>query len=194
MSSYRRLFRPGGSYFFTLVTQDRAAFLTTELAQPLLHEALARVLRERPFELLAIVLLVDHLHMIWRLPADDDDYSTRIAAFKAIFTRSWLASGGQEQHRTASKVRHRNRGVWQRRFWEHTCRDADDLKTHLDYIHWNPVKHRAAPCPHAWEWSSFARWVKLGEYSQDWSCGCNGRTCPPLDFSMLNERAIEYME
>ena len=194
MSSYRRLFRPGGTYFFTLVTQNRARFLTTELARPLLHAALARVLRERAFELVAIVLLPDHLHMIWRLPPDDDDYPMRLAAFKADFTRSWLAAGGTEQGRSASRVRHRNRGVWQRRYWEHTCRDGDDLKAHLDYLHWNPVKHGVASCPHAWEWSSFNRWVNLGEYAQDWSCSCDGRTCRPPDFSRFDEKRMEFIE
>lgn len=191
MPNYRRVWRPGGTYFLTQVTEGRAAFLCGDLARRTLHAAIADVGRDRPFELMAVVLLPDHLHMIWRLPAGDADYPGRLGAMKARFTRAWLAAGGPERRPTESRARRRGRGVWQRRYWEHTCRDHDDLKTHLDYVHWNPVKHGHARCPHEWPWSSFRKWVALGVYAPDWRCVCDGRPADPPDFTHLDETAME---
>ena len=73
---------------------------------------------------------------------------------------------------SASRRRRRERGVWQRRFWEHTIRDEKDFAAHMDYIHYNPVKHGHAGCPHAWAHSSFHRWVREGRYAADWACSC----------------------
>lgn len=131
---------------------------------------LRRTAAERPWEMTAIVLLPDHLHMIWTLEDLDLDYSVRVSAFKKRFTREWLASGGAEAPVARGQRRHRLRGVWQRRFWEHTIRDARDFKMHLDYIHINPVKHGLARQPKDWSWSSFRRYVQMGEYDEDW-CG-----------------------
>jgi putative transposase len=116
----------------------------------------------------AIVLLPDHLHSVWRLPPGDDNYSLRWQKVKESFTRSYLASGGAEGRSTASRRRNQERAVWQRRFWEHTCRDEDDVKRCVDYVHWNPIKHRLARRVAEYPWSSFHRYVRLGEYSLDW--------------------------
>jgi putative transposase len=119
------------------------------------------------------------------LPDGDSDFSTRLASMKAQFTHAYLAAGGAEQRRTGSRIGHRSRGVWQRRFWEHAIRDDVDFNHHLDYIHYNPVKHRLATCPHAWPHSTFGRWVRRGGYASDWLCTCAGKTpCIP-DFSTL---------
>jgi len=118
----------------------------------------------------AIVLLPDHLHMLWRMPEGDADYSTRIAATKKRFTRSYLAAGGAEAPVRPGQRRHRLRGVWQPRFWEHTIRDARDYHRHLDYIHLNPVKHGLVASPREWPHSSFHRYVEMGWYEPDW-CG-----------------------
>ncbi|HEX8914931.1 MAG TPA: transposase [Humisphaera sp.] len=181
MSDFRRFWRPGGTYFFTLVTERRAEILTGDLARPLLNAAIATTKAERPFDLEAIVLLPDHLHTLWRLPPGDDDYATRLAAAKARFTRAYRAAGGAEQARCASRVRRGERAVWQRRFWEHTCRDVEDFKNHLDYVHWNPVKHGYVKCPHAWPYSTFQKWVALGVYEPTWRCVCDGRTVEPFE-------------
>jgi putative transposase len=133
------------------------------------------VRRKRRFVTVALVLLWDHLHCIWTLPEGDQGYSARWKQIKAGFTDRWLAAGGVELPRTASRVAQGERGVWHRRFWEHIVRDEDDLERLVDYIHYNPVKHGYVPRPGDWPWSSFARFVRLGRYPPDW-----GTTEPPL--------------
>ncbi len=96
-----------------------------------------------------MVLLPDHLHTIWTLPKGDIDFSERWNQIKRGFTVAWLANGGDEHVITASRQANRRRGIWQRRFWEHLIRDRDDYNQHLDYIHYNAVKHGHAACPHA---------------------------------------------
>jgi len=157
-------------YFFTLVTYDRREILTTDFGRTALRDAIERTRAERPWVTEAVVLLPDHLHAVWRLPEGDVDYSTRIGALKKRFTRTWLASGGAEADVLNGQSRHRLRGVWQPRFWEHTIRDARDFRLHVDYIHLNPVKHGLVAGPADWPWSSFARYVKMGWYDPDW-CG-----------------------
>src|SRR5262249_39619269 len=102
------------------------------------------------------------------LPPGDADYSTRWAQLKARFTRRFLQAGGVEGEVTVNQRAHRERAVWQHRFWEHTVRDEDDLKRCLDYLHWNPVKHGLVRRVGDYPWSSFHRWVQSGEYNPDW--------------------------
>lgn len=168
MPNYRRNYVPGGTYFFTLVMHERRPILTTDLGRRSLRQALEKVREKRPFEIVAMVLLPDHLHTIWTLPPGDDKYSIRWARIKEEFTRVYLQGGGAEGTLSQSRLRHRERAVWQRRFWEHTCRDEDDLKRFFDYLHWNPVKHGLVARVRDYPWSSFHRWVKLGEYSEHW--------------------------
>ncbi len=127
MGNYRRNFRPGGVFFFTVVSNLRMPILTTDLARPILRESILSVQQKWPFEILGIVLLPDHLHSIWMLPDNDSDFSLRCQKIKEQFTRGWLASGGQEKIVSKSNEDHGQRGVWQRRFWEHTCRNEEDL-------------------------------------------------------------------
>jgi len=134
MPYYRRWRIEGGTYFFTLATHRRMRILTSRMAQRPLREALVSVRRLRAFRQIAIVVLPDHLHLLWRLPEGDSDYSTRIGAVKQAFTRSWLSRGGREETNSPSRTRQGYRGVWQKRFYEHTIRDHTDLKRHLDYI------------------------------------------------------------
>ena len=117
------------------------------------------------------------MHMLWRLPQGDSDYSWRMGRLKATFTKAFrLAHGGQAGRGgvspavTAADQRKRYSGIWQPRFWEHTIRDGRDFKMHLDYIHSNPVRHGLVAWPKEWPWSSFRRYVRLGEYDEDW-CG-----------------------
>lgn len=179
MPDYRRWYVPGGTYFFTLTTAGRAPWLCDPVALACLRTAIQRCQERRPFDLSAMVVLPEHLHAIWALPAGDTAYSERWAAIKAVFSRDWLNQGGHEQPGSDSKVAHRHRGVWQRRFWEHTIRDESDLARHFDYIHYNPVKHGLAKCPHHWPHSTLHRWASRGWYSPDWGCAKRGGPGPP---------------
>jgi putative transposase len=168
MSEYRRWFVPGGTYFFTVVTHQRRPILATELGRRSLREAFAEVRSSRPILVVAIALLPDHLHAIWTLPVSDVDYSTRWRRIKSCFTRSFLAAHGKEGVLSDSRIARQERAIWQRRFWERTCRDEDDLKRCADYVHWNPVKHGLVSRVRDYPWSSFHRFVRSGEYSIDW--------------------------
>jgi putative transposase len=185
MPNYRRAVQPGGTFFFTLVTENRAPLFTEESNRLLLRRAIAACRHHRPFTLDAIVLLPDHLHLLITLPDDDTDYSTRLSVIKSDFTRHYLAAGGHEQPRSPSRLRQEYRGVWQRRFWEHTIADPDDLHNHLDYIHYNPVHHELTTCPHTWPHTSFHQFVARNDYLPDWCCVCNGRMYPPPNFDSL---------
>jgi putative transposase len=171
MPNYRRNFIPGGTYFFTVVTHDRRPILTTELGRSILRNVLREEKQKRPFEVIAIVLLPDHLHTVWTLPSGDSDFSKRWARIKSNFSRHYLNHGGIDGELSASRKRHLERAVWQRRYWEHTCRDEENLKRCVDYIHGNPVKHGLVAMVSDYPWSSFHRFVLHGEYEQGWGGG-----------------------
>ena len=178
----------GGTFFFTLVTARRALVFQTPAACALLGDCLRLARHDRPFRVEAIVLLPDHLHMIWSLPDGDADFSTRIAAVKSRFTRLWLAGGANESQVAPGQGRERRRGIWQARFMEHLIRDEMDLIHHVEYIHYNPVKHGLAECPAEWPHSSFHRYVRLGDYPSDWACSQRGAA--PV-FGRVEESLIE---
>jgi putative transposase len=168
MSEYRRCYVPGGTYFFTVVTQDRAPVFRDPAAVRLLGTAMRSARAKRPFQTIDIVVLPDHLHCVWSLPPGDPDYSGRWRWIKGAFTEQWLRMGGREASLTASRLRKGEHAVWQRRFWEHRIQDEIDLERHVDYIHYNPVKHAYASRPLEWPWSSFTRHVHQGQYPEDW--------------------------
>ena len=168
MPDYRRWYVPGGTFFFTLVTHRRRPILCADLARRCLREAIDKVRADWPCEWVAIVLLPDHLHTIWTLPPGDARYPMRWKLIKAEFTRRYLKAGGEEVSPSPSRLRHSERGIWQRRYWEHAMHDAEDLKRCVDYVHWNPKKHGHAANVRGWRWSSFHRFVGMGEYMPDW--------------------------
>jgi putative transposase len=133
--------RIGRVYFFTVVTHDRRPILTADSARKALRAAIQAVRAEHPFRIAAIVLLPDHLHSVWELPAEDTDYSMRWRLIKSYFTRLWTEAEGDDVLISRSRRRKGEREVWQRRFYEHACRDDADLKRCVDYIHANPLKH-----------------------------------------------------
>jgi putative transposase len=191
MPEYRRPFSPGGTFFFTVVTQDRQPILCSNLARPLLRSAIATTRADRPFHQLAMVLLDDHLHALWQLTPGDADFSTRWAAIKARFTKAYLLAGGMEATVTTDRALHGGRGVWQQRFYDHLIRDESDLNRHLDYIHYNPVKHGMATCPHAYPYSTFSKWVDRKGYEGNWCCTCGGGVVRPPDFSWADAIGME---
>jgi putative transposase len=171
MSEYRRNRVPGGTYFFTIVTLSRRPFLTTPIARRALRKSFRRTIRRFPFTLNALVVLPDHLHAIWTLPPGETNYPTRWGQIKEHFTRTYLDSGGSEGRTTLNRIAHRERAVWQHRFWEHTVENEHEFKRCLDYIHYNPVRHGLVSRVSDYRWSSFRRYVKLGEYELDWGTG-----------------------
>lgn len=187
MPNYRRAYVPGGSYFFTLVTAGRAPLLCTDNGRVCLRRAIQGARVRWPFHTAAIVLLPDHLHSVWTLPAGDSRFSLRWAWIKKEFRKGWIGTGGAEQEVSPSKERDGRRGVWQRRFWEHRLRDETDFERHCDYIHYNPVKHGLVSCPGEWPFSTFLRFVRAGDYPPDW--GCESKPTP--DFGGLERTAIE---
>jgi putative transposase len=168
MPDYRRWYVPGGTYFFTAVTADRRRTLCEALARNCLHNAIEAIRKKRSMEVVAVSLLPDHIHTIWTLPPNDLAYPIRWKRIKEEFTLAYLASGGTEAPHSDSRLCQGERGVWQRRYWEHMVRDEDDLKRCVDYVHWNPKKHGYAANVCDWAWSSFHRYVEMGEYDHQW--------------------------
>ena len=178
MPDYRRYFVPGGTYFFTAVVNQRFPLFEIEDARAKLREAILKVKKDRPFELLAICLLPNHLHAVWTLPQGDSDYPTRWRLIKEEFTTTWLTGGGWEGELSESRKKKGERGIWQRRFWEHTIFDEDDLIRCIDYTHWNPRKHGLVKRVRDWKYSSFFRFVESGDYDIDWG---GTDPCPGYD-------------
>ena len=160
---YRRATVGGGTYFFTVNLADRDRALLTDHAA-VLRDAIRTVKIRHPFEIDAMVILPDHVHAIWTLPAGDADYPTRWALIKAGFSRN-LSPG---ERRSRSRRGKGERGIWQRRYWEHQIRDDIDLARHVDYIHYNPVKHGYVPRAADWPQSSIHRYIRVGLMTADW--------------------------
>ncbi len=183
MTRYTRLRESGGTYFFTVVTYKRRPFLTEDLARSCLRHAMDTTAQKLPYTTEAICLLPDHLHCVWSLPEGDSDFSTRWASIKSQFSRLFLSAGGTETKQTLSRTTKRERGIWQRRFWEHAIHDDDDLRRHMDYIHYNPVKHGLVQSPAEWPWSTFHRFVSEGIYEPEWG------STEPVGCERIFERA-----
>ncbi len=164
MTSYRRNFAPGASYFFTVNLRDRRSRLLFDHVE-LLRAAFRATHRRHMFTIDAIAVLPDHLHTTWTLPEADADFPLRWALIKADFSRRLPKAEPISQ----SRLRKRERGIWQRRFWEYTLRDENDFARHIDYIHYNPIKHGHVDRVADWPFSSFHRMVRLGIYSEDWA-------------------------
>lgn len=168
MPDYRRSWLPGGTFFFTVVTHHRQPILTQPECRHILHNAWTDVCRRFPFTTLAICLLPDHLHCIWTLPSEETNYAVRWKEIKRFFTRQYRRLVAPSSTTNASRLKRKEAGVWQRRYWEHTIRDETDLQRHIEYIHYNPVRHQLVNAVADWPWSSFSRYVQLGFYDSSW--------------------------
>lgn len=163
---YRRARTKGATFFFTVVTHQRKRILCHEANIRLIKEALQHVINQHPFKIDAFVLLPDHIHCIWTLLQDDNDFSIRWRLIKTYFSRRC-----QDKYKGipyASRLSKGEQAVWQRRFWEHQIRDERDFSAHCDYIHYNPVKHGLVTSPNDWPYSTFHRFVKQGIYPIEW--------------------------
>ena len=169
MVKYRRLKISGGTYFFTVTLRDRQAnYLVKHIN--LLIQAMRCARETRPFKTIALVVLPEHLHTMWQLPDDDDDFSVRWMRIKRLFTESLIKTG--------EKVNKNYQGeplVWQNRFWEHALRNEKDYENHVNYIHYNPVKHGLVSRARDWPYSTFHRYVRAKIYPINWcDNGFNG--------------------
>ena len=175
MPDYRRSLVEGGTYFFTVVTYGRLPILTTEHARKILHQSWVEVKEKFYFETVAVCLLPDHLHCIWKLPEGDANYPVRWKEIKRRFTIRYLKEVGPGEERILSRQKKHEAAIWQRRYWEHTLFEQVDFEEHLDYIHYNPIKHGFVTRAIDWPFSSFPRYVKEGIYEADWAGGEIGR-------------------
>ena len=178
---YRRAKIRGGTYFFTVVTYNRLKIFKHLENIILLRAVFKKVMQKHPFKIDAIVLLPDHLHCIWTLPQLDSDFSTRWRLIKSYFSRDfdqknvgWVEARNptNETYQT-SRQKKKEKSIWQRRFWEHVIRNQQDLNRHIEYIHYNSVKHGLARAPANWAYSSFHRYVNNGIYDIKWGSGDN---------------------
>jgi putative transposase len=163
MTSYRRNFVPGGTFFFTVNLRDRGSKLLT-VNIDVLRAAFRHARARHSFKIEAIVVLPDHLHAMWTLPEGDRDFACRWRLIKSAFSRALPLN----EPISKSRLRKGERGIWQRRYWEHTLRNEADFSRHFDYIHFNPVKHGHVSRVCDWPFSSFHRMARLGIYPADW--------------------------
>jgi putative transposase len=177
MPQYRRAKAEGATYFFTVVTHRRQPVLCLPETLDAMEAVFRDVAARRPFRVDAWVVLPDHMHCVWTMPDGDSDYSVRWSIFKKEMTKRLSASLVTEIAASPSRQRRREGTLWQRRFWEHQIRDESDYRAHVEYIHFNPVKHGLARAPADWPCSSFMRWVTQGAYEDDWG-GSNAVVFP----------------
>jgi putative transposase len=160
---YRRATAAGGTYFFTVNLAERRSHTLVRYVGDL-RAVMNKVKAAHPFSVIAMVVLPEHLHAIWRLPEGDADYPMRWSLIKAGFSRRMQLG----EQRRASRMAKRERGIWQRRYWEHQIRDDADLARHADYIHYNPVKHGWVSRPADWPHSTIHGYIKRGVLTPDW--------------------------
>jgi putative transposase len=162
---YRRVISPGATYFFTVNLLDRKSSLLTQKIDNL-RMSFHTVRTKYPFEIEGIVILPDHFHVMMTLPVGDGDYSLRLRLIKGAFSKQINFN----EYINPARRNKCERGIWQRRFWEHLIRNEKDYEHHLNYIHYNPVKHSYVKKASAWPYSSIHRFIKSGVISEDWGC------------------------
>jgi putative transposase len=169
MSRYRRDKTPGATWFFTVVTFRRRDLLCDEPIRIALREAIRKARIKHPFNIDGWVLMPNHLHCIWTLPAGDADFSLRWKLIKGAVTRDCKRHYPHMQCAPGTKLRRRESAIWQRRFWEHRIRDERDYTHHMDYLHYNPVRHGLCSTPSDWPYSTLHRLIAQGRYPADWA-------------------------
>ena len=166
---YRRPQVDNATFFFTVVTYKRRRILCDDENVPLIKDAFKCIMKKHPYSIDAFVMLPDHIHCIWTLPKGDSDFAIRWSLTKSYFTKR--CNEKYKNRRNESRVKRAEQAVWQRLFWEHQIRDEWDFAAHVDYIHYNPVKHGYVKSPKAWPHSTFHRYFKNGLYGINWGMG-----------------------
>ena len=164
MPNYRRAFVRNGCWFFTLNLLERRGTLLIDHVDAL-RKAFEQTRIKYPFDIAAIVVLPNHLHAVWTLPPDGADFSTRWRLIKTRFAKALP----MQERRSAVRQARSERGIWQRRFWEHLIRNDTDYARHVEYCYINPVKHGLVRRVQDWPHSSFHRDVRRGLFSLDWA-------------------------
>lgn len=163
MPNYIRAKFEGGYYFFTVVTYRRERLFIDETARNLLRQAITATQSKHPLEIVAICLLPEHLHCVWKMPDGDADFSKSWSSIKGVFSREYLQANEQKRI-PLSRADKGEVCIWQKRFWEHQIRDEKNLQRHIDYIHYNPVKHGLVKSAEDWPWSTYHQFLKEGLY------------------------------
>jgi len=169
MSHYRRANITGSTYFFTVVSYRRQQILCDESIRHALRKAIKDTQHKYPFTIDAWVLMPDHLHCLWTLPEGDADFAKRWNRIKRQVSIDCGREYKKEKWLTASKKKHCESTLWQRRYWENRIRDQNDFNHHMDYIHYNPTKHGLCERPNLWPYSTLHRCMKEGAYPLDWA-------------------------
>ena len=181
MPNYRRDRSPGGTWFFTVVAFERRPIFCRKKFRNSLKLSILKTRESHPFEINAWILLPDHLHCVWTLPENDADFSTRWKLIKQYVSRDCQSTFPMQARRSVSKKKRRESSIWQRRFWEHSIVSEKDFENHLNYLHYNPVKHGYCQAPCQWPYSSFHKYQAMGVYPEDWAA-----TEPPI----LNDKIM----
>ncbi|MBK6744058.1 MAG: transposase [Hydrogenophilales bacterium] len=176
MPDYRRAWHPGGTYFFTVNALHRHGNDLLVRQIDLLRDSVRQVRQAHRFSIHGWVVMPDHLHCVIELPPGDADFALRWRLIKAGFSKRLPNT----EQRSAVRQARGERGIWQRRYWEHLIRDERDFTAHMDYLHYNPVKHGHVASVADWPYSTFHRLVAAGTYPADWagSPEANGLVCP----------------
>ncbi len=167
---YRRAWHAGGTYFFTINLLKRRDNDLLIRHIDILRAVVKSVKNNHPFIIHGWVVLPDHLHCVIELPNDDADFATRLRLIKSGFSKAMPKT----EYRTDVRIKRGERGIWQRRYWEHLIKNDADYQAHMDYVHINPVKHGLAKQVVDWPYSTFHRWVKRGVYKAHWAGGVEG--------------------
>ncbi|WP_435950241.1 REP-associated tyrosine transposase [Psychrobacter sp. DM8] len=168
MPRYIRSYTQGATYFFTLVSYNRRKILCEPDFLKAFKSSIRQIQQQYPFEIIAWVQLPDHIHCIWQMPENDANYSMRWSQIKRLTTQACPQYHSTKDALSLSEVKRNERGIWQRRFLEHQIRNESDFIKHMDYLHYNPVKHGLVDKVADWPYSSFHRYVRQGFYAEDW--------------------------
>jgi putative transposase len=167
MPNYRRAWRAGGTYFFTLNLLERTNNDLLVRYIDVLREAVRKVRMNYPFIIHAWVVLPEHVHCVIEMPEGDTDFAMRLRLIKIHFSKAIP----KNEALSRTRIERGERGIWQRRYWEHLIRDERDFSAHMDYVHINPLKHGLVKRVCDWPFSTFHALVNQEMYPANWTGG-----------------------